>query len=276
MTEKRTHIPIRPSDDGYAFDGNAMTQFEELLCRADAHDVVMTHIGDLGKVIPELLPMKGFDQRSRYHCYDVLEHTAYVVQYVKPTPLLRWAALLHDVGKPTMFAIDKHGVGHFKGHAWKGARLTHDIMARLGSDPTFARHVELLVRYHDDRIEPTAHAVKRRLSSLDNDPELFAALCDLKRADAMAHAPDWRMQRVGISEQLMDCLGKILDEGQVFRPHDLAVNEADIRACGVDCEAYVGKILDRVLDAIITDKVPNDRETLLDLIDTMANAKPND
>ncbi|MBO4365853.1 MAG: HD domain-containing protein, partial [Eggerthellaceae bacterium] len=159
MAEKRTHIPFHPIDDGLIHGGDIVEQYSNLLCREDAHDVIMTRIDDMGEVIPELIPMKGFDQRSRYHCYDVLEHTAYVVQYVKPTPLLRWAALLHDVGKPHMFAIDERGTGHFKGHAWEGANMTRRIMTRLGADQAFSHQVELLVRYHDDRIEPTEHAV---------------------------------------------------------------------------------------------------------------------
>ncbi len=57
--------------------------------------------------LPELAPMEGFDQRSRYHCFDVLEHTICVMEGVeqltvgKASERLRWAAMLHDIGKPT-------------------------------------------------------------------------------------------------------------------------------------------------------------------------------
>ena len=54
----------------------------------------------LGTVLPELLPMAGFDQRNYHHIYDVLEHTARVLESVPPEPRLRWAALFHDAGKP--------------------------------------------------------------------------------------------------------------------------------------------------------------------------------
>jgi tRNA nucleotidyltransferase (CCA-adding enzyme) len=51
----------------------------------------------LCQVLPELRPMVGFSQHSRHHAYDLLEHTARVVEGVPPQLHLRWAALLHDV-----------------------------------------------------------------------------------------------------------------------------------------------------------------------------------
>ena len=73
----------------------------------------------LAVAIPELLPLQNFDQRSPYHAYDVLEHTARVCSATEAftagcaTPALRWAALLHDIAKPEMFSVDADGRGHF-------------------------------------------------------------------------------------------------------------------------------------------------------------------
>ena len=59
--------------------------------------------------IPELQPMLGFDQHSPHHAYDVFTHTAHVVEAVPKELGLRWAALLHDVGKPAAFTMDENG-----------------------------------------------------------------------------------------------------------------------------------------------------------------------
>ena len=74
-------------------------------------------------VLPEIMPMLGFDQRNPHHIYDVLEHSAVVTEHVPAEPVLRWAALLHDCGKPACFTVDDQGVGHFAGHPKAGAAI---------------------------------------------------------------------------------------------------------------------------------------------------------
>ena len=72
----------------------------------------------MSAAIPELAPMRGFDQKSPYHAYDVLEHTARVCAGVEEFTggmaprALRWAALLHDVAKPSTWSEDEGGRGH--------------------------------------------------------------------------------------------------------------------------------------------------------------------
>ena len=63
----------------------------------------------LCRLIPELAPTVGFDQHSRHHVHDVFGHIAQVVEHVPPTPELRLAALLHDIGKPRVFSLDEEG-----------------------------------------------------------------------------------------------------------------------------------------------------------------------
>ncbi|WP_270298721.1 HD domain-containing protein [Eggerthella sinensis] len=128
--------------------------------------------------------MQGFEQRTPYHIYDVLEHTARVIDGVPPYPLVRWAALFHDMGKPAAFFTDEDGTGHFYGHAAISVMLARGIMERLALSSAFITRVLVLVERHDDVIERTPKAVKRALSRLGGDSELFAALCDLKRGDA--------------------------------------------------------------------------------------------
>lgn len=67
--------------------------------------------------------MVGFDQRNPHHCYDVWEHTLHALDAIRPEPLLRWAMLFHDMGKPECFALDRRGVGHFMGHGVVSRRI---------------------------------------------------------------------------------------------------------------------------------------------------------
>ena len=57
----------------------------------------------LAAAVPAIAPMIGFQQHSPHHAWDVFTHTAHVVENVPPSLSLRWAALLHDAGKPACF-----------------------------------------------------------------------------------------------------------------------------------------------------------------------------
>ena len=85
----------------------------------------------LTQVIPELTPCIGFDQRNPHHIYDIYTHIAHVVAAVPPTLTLRWAALLHDIGKPAVFSLDDKGCGHFYGHAPVSADIADTVLQRL-------------------------------------------------------------------------------------------------------------------------------------------------
>ena len=57
--------------------------------------------------------MQGCQQQNPHHLYDVWEHTVRAVGQVPAEPVLRWAMLLHDSGKPACKTVDEQGIGHF-------------------------------------------------------------------------------------------------------------------------------------------------------------------
>lgn len=237
-----------------------------LLLGEYVHAALMNTVDVLAIVLPELVALKGFDQKTPYHIYDVLEHTAYVVERVPPYPLVRWAALFHDMGKPAAFFEDAQGVGHFYGHAKISVQLAHGIMNRLTLSPSFAAHVLTLVKYHDDVIEPTSKAVKRMLARLEGDVGLFRTLCDLKRGDARAQAP-LCASRVALADELESVLANILECDEAFTLKKLAISGRDVMAIGVPQGPEVGSALAAALEAVIDERVPNERAALLDFVE---------
>ncbi len=236
-------------------------ELEGLLLGDHVCTAIMSCEDVLAQVLPELEPMRGLDQRTPYHIYDVLEHTAHVVQNTPAYPLVRWAALFHDMGKPATFFTDEDGIGHFYGHPAISVEIARSIMRRLKMSPRFAHDVLALVAHHDEQVEPTPRAVKRMLQKLDGRPDLFRALCDLKRADALSQAPGCR-GRVKLACDLDDCLTAIMAEHQAFRLSDLAIDGNDVMALGVEPGPRVGALLHAALDAVIDEKAANDREAL--------------
>lgn len=75
-------------------------EMERFLLGAHVHDALLGTVDILAFPFPELVAMKGCQQHTPYHIYDVLEHTAWAVQNIAADPILRWTMLFHDMGKP--------------------------------------------------------------------------------------------------------------------------------------------------------------------------------
>lgn len=231
----------------------------KLICGSDVRRCLMQSAEILGAVIPELLEMRGFDQKNKHHIYDVLEHTAVAVENIPAEPELRLAALFHDVGKPRCFSVDREGTGHFYNQADIGAELTKDIMSRLKFDNATKETVTELVRLHGVQIENTPKAVKRALNRLS--PEMFFNLMKLKRADNLAQNPEYR-HRQAYYEELEETAKRIIENEECFSLRDLAIDGNDLIALGFVPGKEMGTILDRLLEAVIMKEVPNEKDIL--------------
>lgn len=237
-------------------------ELERMLLGKNVRRALLDYADIIVEVLPELDAMRGFDQKSPYHIYDIYEHTAYVVEGTPATPLLRWAALLHDVGKPSTFTIGPNGQGHFFGHAPVGAPIAQSILSRLRAPSRLTADVVSLVHFHDTHIPAQPRSVKRLLNKLAGRSELFFSLCELQVADARAHAPEYQ-ERGKLAEQVALCLKDILAAGEAFSLRDLAITGADVIALGVEPGPSVGHLLDAALEAVIDEDVVNEHEVLI-------------
>ena len=236
-------------------------ELDALLLGQHVHDALMETVDVLDAVLPELAACKGFEQHSPYHKYDVLEHIAWVVQRSPQTRLSRWAALLHDIGKPGAFFMEGER-GHFYGHARLSASLASDIAHRLGFSQPFTNKLIVLVREHDTQIEATPKAVKRVLVRLDGDVDLFRALCDLKHADDLAHS-ELGAKRAALSKDLARVLEEVIRADEAFSLKQLELSGRDVMGLGVSEGPEIGRVLDACLEAVIDERIPNDHERLL-------------
>lgn len=239
-------------------------ELRRLLC-GDHLDYVLSELYPvLFAVIPELLPAQGFDQHSRYHCHDVLQHILKATSSAPPTLTVRLAALLHDIGKPHCFSQDENGNGHFYGHAAIGERMARDILTRLRFENKLVEDVCILIRYHDTPIEQTDRAVTRWLNKLSADG--LQNLLKLKRADTMAHTVSLVDARLNEIRDIETRMHRLLEQRTCFSLHDLAVNGKDVLALGVPAGKAVGEYLQWALDEVMDKHIPNDKTALSDAI----------
>ena len=174
------------------------TEFEESLRRPldEWADRSAAQVRDL--LGSEAAAMVGFDQRNPHHCWDLFLHVLHAVDALPAdaSPLLRTAALFHDVGKPAV-AREKRGGLVFYGHAAKSREMAGPILSSLGYEDGEREQICFYIGRHDDFISWVLPSEPYDRSN--------SYLVEINRENAVRHA-----------EQVMDAEG-------VFRRHPAAL-----------------------------------------------------
>ena len=213
----------------------------------------------LTQIIPELSPCLDFDQHSPYHAYDVFTHIAHVVEAAPTELALRWAALLHDVGKPACFTLDAQGRGHFLDHAAISADMADAILLRLKAPTALRQQVTLLIRQHMTKIAPEPKLVRRALSRLGH--ETLAQLLQLQEAD-MDSKGTGRPAEMAQFDILRSLITQIEAENACLSIKDLALRGHDLIALGYS-GPEIGKALQFLLERVLDEQVKNEKAALL-------------
>ncbi len=236
-----------------------LTELTKLLCGVGAGKVLLKYMAIIAEVIPELWPMYGFSQNNPHHCYDVLEHTAVALDAAPSDPIIRWALLLHDIGKPHTYTEDESGIGHFRGHQQVSTQIAGRVLRRLRMDKNSIGRIETLIAYHDHYLQPTVRNVKKNLARLGE--ENFAAMVALQQADNMGQHPDYRLPESHF-QTIKAIADRVIEEGAAFKIAQLAVDGYDMLELGLK-GAEIGKMLDSLLESVVMDECPNCKETLI-------------
>lgn len=234
----------------------------QLLLHVTAQDLC-TFQKVLLHALPELAPTADFDQCSPHHTYDVFTHTAHVTGSVPDVLPLRWAALLHDVGKIPTFTRDETGRGHFYGHAPASARMADAVLRRLKAPTALREQAVQLIELHMTKLIPEKKNLRRWLGKLGW--ETIEQLLWLQEAD-MRSKGTGNPEELAQFAQIRGILEEIKEEKACCSLKDLAVNGNDLMALGFKGRE-IGKTLNLVLEQVIDEKLPNEREALLDFIE---------
>jgi putative nucleotidyltransferase with HDIG domain len=235
-----------------------------LSARAPSHGFeVLRTAGILSLALPELAATIGVMQ-NKHHAWDVYEHTLRAVDLApSDRPRVRWAALLHDLGKPGTRAVREDGEATFHGHPALGAEIADRALERLRLPRAEREAIVLLVKEHlfDYRPEWSDAAVRRFLKRVgtDNLDDLLA----LRRADAAATRPG--ASDLGSTEALVARIEAVARAKPPLAVRDLAIGGRDvIETLGVPPGPEVGRALDALLEDVLEDPTLNVREILLE------------
>jgi tRNA nucleotidyltransferase (CCA-adding enzyme) len=228
---------------------------------------LMAETGILDHISPELAAQRGVAQ-NKIEGEDLWDHAMRAVDAVPAErPVVRLAALVHDIGKPPTAAE-----GHFYGHDRVGAELARDVLERLRYPRAVIDRVVELVRLHmfDYQASWSDAAVRRFIAKVGRGSldELFA----LRAADNVGSGvePDG----TGLAELRRRVEEQLAADAAVDRS-DLAIDGDDLIAeLGVKGGPGIGRILAELLDRVVVDPALNDRPTLLLLARALADDAP--
>ncbi len=234
-------------------------EFKKLLLGDFAEKILITYRDIFGIIIPELALMFDFSQKNPHHLYDVWTHSVKSTAESETDILVRLAVLFHDIGKPDTFSQDENGVGHFFSHASVGSEITNTVLKRMKFDGDTIRVVTELVKYHDAQIEATEKTVKRWLNKIGR--EQFERLLFIKEADAKTTVhSDKKLEKI---QEIRTIYQKVIEEDACFSLKDLAVSGNDLISLGIPKGKEIGKTLKKILDLVIDDEIPNDKDIIL-------------
>lgn len=234
-----------------------------ILMGDNAQTVLEQYGSVLTAVLPEIVPSMGFLQHSPFHNRDVWQHTLEALGKSRPDPMVRWALLLHDLGKPDCFTVDDRGIGHFYGHPQRSMELAEGIFDRLHGDKKTKETVCLLVRDHDREAPANEKNARRWIARYGADR--VRLLLEVKRCDCLAHVDTPKTcARYDNLMEMTRLILELLEKEHCFSVRELPVKGGDVMALGVPAGPQVGQILERLLEDVLDGTCPPEREALLD------------
>lgn len=234
------------------------SEINKFLLGKNVKKAILENYEILGEIIPEINKMHNFDQKNDWHIYDVLTHTAEVVDKTPPIPHLRLTSLLHDTGKVHTFTIDQNGVGHFYGHNEKSAEIAMNYLINYKYDNFSKERVYNLVKIHDTPIDPDKIFIKKRINRIGKD--CFFDLIAIKRADNLAQNPN--KVRLDIIDEIEKIAIDVVNEN-CFTLGSLKLRGDDLLKNGFKPGKQIGIILNTLLEEVMEEKIPNEKEALL-------------
>ncbi len=235
-------------------------ELAKLLCGDGAGDILRAYRDVIFTLFPALAAMDGFDQRTSHHLWDVWEHTVRAVEAVPAVETLRLAMLLHDCGKSVAFTVDDQDERHAYGHEEQSVRIAEKVLADLRVDNATRDRTLLLIASHGWPVTPERRLLKRRLNQLGEDA--LRQLIEVKRADALATGTKDPVAVESHRTETLSALAALLAEKPCVTLRDMAVNGRDMMTLGAKGRT-VGGALQWLLEQVLDDAIPNERDALL-------------
>lgn len=246
------------------------TEFTKLICGCTAAKILDKFRDVIAVFIPELKAEFEFNQNSRHHKYDLWHHTLCSLDSVEPDAVMRMTMLLHDIGKPQCKTTDEKGESHFIGHPAQSAEISRKILRRMKYSNEFIDECVCLIRNHDVRYSGSPKQLKRLVARIGESRT--HKLFKIFRADIMAQSDYKKQKKLALVDLAEKDFNTIIETEQCFSLKQLKVNGKDMIGLGIKDGRKIGSVLNKLLNMVIDDEIPNDRQKLLKKAEEIAFA----
>jgi len=217
-------------------------------------------------ILPELLEGQRLSQArpGRHHVYDVFTHNLMSLKTCPSRdPVVRFATLIHDIGKSRVVGKDENGLVIFYNHEIEGAKMGYEICNRLHFSKKERQKIVMLIRWHMFSVDESLSDAGVRRFIRRIGVENVKDMIDLRIGDRLGsgipeeRAESWRLKKFKerIEEQLKPA---------PFSINDLAIDGNDImKELNIKPGPQIGKVLQQLFEEIDEDLSKNTREYLM-------------
>ena len=223
------------------------------LCGRHPH-VLLQWLADAGllvRILPELQATVAFSQEGGRRHKDVWDHTKTVVRQAVPRATVRWAAVLHDIGKVTTRRFLPGGKVTFHGHAEEGVRMfRRGVTKRIGFPEPEREQIELLIRHHLRAGQYDGSWTDSAVRRFHKEMEPFLVdLLDLSRADVTSKRPGKRQRCLRMISELAKRMETLATEDAKPKPLPAGLGNELMKGLELPPGRHIG-ILRKRLEAL--------------------------
>ena len=202
---------------------------------------------------------------------DLWDHTLRVVRQSPPRPAVRWAALLHDAGKPLTRRIGTDGEVHFIGHERAGANLASRALVRLNADKALRSTVRTLVELHGRPAAYEASWTDSALRRLALDAgDAWDDLLDLAGADVTSGRERKRIEAARRVTDLRERFQALQEQTELSRLESPLDGNDLMQLFDQPPGPWIKRIKEHLRELVIDgDLAPEDRERAEDIARTL-------
>lgn len=266
--EKQTMDAIGKNADKFSsISGERIREELFKVVASDNVDLGMNQFRESGLLaifMPELNECFSVEQKSpkRHHIFDVGTHCVMSAKHCPSSDVVvRFAAMLHDIGKAQVAKVTEDGVRTFYNHEVVGSRIANKICDRLHLSRDQKEKIFKLVRWHQFSVgeNQTDSAVRRFINNvgIDNVEDMIAVRIGDRLGSGLTDTEGWRLKL--FRQRIKDVLK------QPFTVKDLKINGRDVmKILDLKPGPKVGEILNSLFAEVLEDAKKNTKEYLTD------------